>query len=105
MKNFPILLNSARQLWEKYLRRLSPGKVLGIGIRCFCFLSGQFPALTGEHRRRPESALRIMAFVLGLSCLLYTSDAADEEDSGDLGGLRIIKKKKKTHHSEWRLRV
>ena len=25
-------------------------------------------------------------------CLLYTSDAADEEDSVDLGGRRIIKK-------------
>ena len=30
-----------------------------------------------------------------LSCLLYTSDAADEEDSVDLGGRRIIKKKNK----------
>ena len=30
----------------------------------------------------------------GLNCLLYTSDAADEEDSVDLGGRRIIKKKK-----------
>ena len=29
-------------------------------------------------------------------CLLYTSDAADEEDSVDIGGLRIIKKKNKT---------
>ena len=28
-------------------------------------------------------------------CLLYTSDAADEEDSGDLGGRPNIKKKKK----------
>eukprot|EP00656_Telonema_subtile_P028063 TRINITY_DN30316_c0_g1_i2.p1 TRINITY_DN30316_c0_g1~~TRINITY_DN30316_c0_g1_i2.p1 ORF type:complete len:127 (-),score=33.26 TRINITY_DN30316_c0_g1_i2:17-397(-) len=28
-------------------------------------------------------------------CLLYTSDAADEEDSVDLGGRRIIKKKSK----------
>ena len=28
-------------------------------------------------------------------CLLYTSDAADEEDSVDLGGRRIIKKKKR----------
>eukprot|EP00828_Plagiopyla_frontata_P028433 TRINITY_DN36797_c0_g1_i1.p1 TRINITY_DN36797_c0_g1~~TRINITY_DN36797_c0_g1_i1.p1 ORF type:complete len:134 (-),score=21.75 TRINITY_DN36797_c0_g1_i1:84-485(-) len=28
------------------------------------------------------------------SCLLYTSDAADEEDSVDLGGRRTIKKKK-----------
>eukprot|EP00658_Telonema_sp_P-2_P019898 TRINITY_DN17823_c0_g2_i1.p1 TRINITY_DN17823_c0_g2~~TRINITY_DN17823_c0_g2_i1.p1 ORF type:complete len:119 (-),score=37.52 TRINITY_DN17823_c0_g2_i1:98-454(-) len=27
------------------------------------------------------------------TCLLYTSDAADEEDSVDLGGRRIIKKK------------
>ena len=29
------------------------------------------------------------------NCLLYTSDAADEEDSVDLGGRRISKKKKK----------
>src|SRR5678816_4940674 len=30
-----------------------------------------------------------------LDCLLYTSDAADERSSVDLGGRRIIKKKKK----------
>ena len=30
-----------------------------------------------------------------IDCLLYTSDAADEEDSVDLGGRRIIKKKKR----------
>src|SRR5665648_1099737 len=30
-----------------------------------------------------------------MDCLLYTSDAADEEDSVDLGGRRIIKKKNK----------
>ena len=29
-------------------------------------------------------------------CLLYTSDAADERASGDLGGRRVIKKKHKT---------
>ena len=29
-------------------------------------------------------------------CLLYTSEAADERSSVDLGGSRIIKKKKKT---------
>eukprot|EP00658_Telonema_sp_P-2_P010816 TRINITY_DN14106_c0_g1_i1.p1 TRINITY_DN14106_c0_g1~~TRINITY_DN14106_c0_g1_i1.p1 ORF type:complete len:176 (+),score=38.41 TRINITY_DN14106_c0_g1_i1:231-758(+) len=33
-------------------------------------------------------------------CLLYTSDAADEEDSVDLGGRRIIKKKKKIKHDQ-----
>ena len=31
---------------------------------------------------------------MATSCLLYTSDAADEEDSVDLGGRRIIQKKK-----------
>ena len=33
-----------------------------------------------------------------MSCLLYTSDAADERSSVDLGGRRIIKKK--THKEE-----
>ena len=32
------------------------------------------------------------------NCLLYTSDAADERSSVDLGGRRIIKKKKKEIH-------
>ena len=34
------------------------------------------------------------------SCLLYTSDAADERSSVDLGGRRIIKKKKNRRHAE-----
>ena len=33
-------------------------------------------------------------------CLLYTSDAADERSSVDLGGRRIIKKKKKKQIKE-----
>ena len=32
------------------------------------------------------------------ACLLYTSDAADERSSVDLGGRRIIKKKKTDEH-------
>ena len=41
--------------------------------------------------------LILLGIVLGSSifCLLYTSDAADEEDSVDLGGCRIINKQKK----------
>ena len=35
------------------------------------------------------------------SCLLYTSDAADERSSVDLGGRRIIKKKKNKNIEEW----
>ena len=33
------------------------------------------------------------------ACLLYTSDAADERSSVDLGGRRIIKKKKKCKYT------
>mgnify|MGYP003378175817 CR=1 FL=1 len=33
-----------------------------------------------------------------ITCLLYTSDAADERSSVDLGGRRIIKKKKHIKH-------
>ena len=33
--------------------------------------------------------------MLGVACLLYTSDAADERSSVDLGGRRIIKKTNK----------
>ena len=43
----------------------------------------------------PAFALDIQARL----CLLYTSDAADERSSVDLGGRRIIKKKKTTPHS------
>eukprot|EP00658_Telonema_sp_P-2_P061065 TRINITY_DN49821_c0_g1_i3.p1 TRINITY_DN49821_c0_g1~~TRINITY_DN49821_c0_g1_i3.p1 ORF type:complete len:408 (-),score=93.36 TRINITY_DN49821_c0_g1_i3:41-1264(-) len=39
------------------------------------------------------------------ACLLYTSDAADEEDSVDLGGRRIIKKKKETFAGSGRITV
>ena len=41
------------------------------------------------------SALRLWRLP---TCLLYTSDAADERSSVDLGGRRIIKKKKKCRH-------
>ena len=34
-------------------------------------------------------------------CLLYTSDAADERSSVDLGGRRIIKKKKDMKLAVW----
>ena len=37
-------------------------------------------------------------YLFHLICLLYTSDAADERSSVDLGGRRIIKKKKREKH-------
>src|SRR5665648_526342 len=46
------------------------------------------------HQRGPRTVLRSKSPDLVLQeiwgCLLYTSDAADEEDSVDLGGRRII---------------
>ena len=39
-------------------------------------------------------SLEISPYDLSKGCLLYTSDAADERSSVDLGGRRIIKKKK-----------
>ena len=42
----------------------------------------------------PSSTQELLALSSHV-CLLYTSDAADEEDSVDLGGRRIIKKKKR----------
>ena len=37
------------------------------------------------------------------ACLLYTSDAADERSSVDLGGRRIIKKKNNTYTELYRI--
>ena len=52
---------------------------------------------TRPHRSA-EHAIR------GNPCLLYTSDAADERSSVDLGGRRIIKKKKKIKQDEGKLK-
>src|SRR5664280_873200 len=53
------------------------------------WLPDLFPLLIVGLRQQEQHA-RAVLYV----CLLYTSDAADEEDSVDLGGRRIIKKKK-----------
>ena len=45
----------------------------------------------------PLGGLRISIENQAGVCLLYTSDAADERSSVDLGGRRIIKKKKKRY--------
>ena len=43
-----------------------------------------------EHGNKYDDGLPVLIEI----CLLYTSDAADERSSVDLGGRRIIKKKK-----------
>ena len=65
----------------------------------------QLPQTPEEHSDGPTASLhqpwtdsglrrRQCLFCRFGDCLLYTSDAADERSSVDLGGRRIIKKKK-----------
>ena len=51
------------------------------------FLVAEIEKLGFRLEAKPEGAFYVYA------CLLYTSDAADERSSVDLGGRRIIKKK------------
>ena len=64
--------------------------------------------LVGEYQKMAQKRIDDASSQLGLfqswsngtelrGCLLYTSDAADERSSVDLGGRRIIKKKKHDH--------
>ena len=65
-----------------FLRASWPGNWLGMPfvlLECLRFLDIQKNSLSEAGKSMLDA------------CLLYTSDAADEEDSVDLGGRRIIK--------------
>ena len=64
------------------------------GLKKLFELGDQQPVGEGDR------GLRGQRFGQTLVCLLYTSDAADERSSVDLGGRRIIKKKKKSSLGE-----
>ena len=70
-------------------------------IRDSLHISGQIQndsAKTMENKYQEQREALVKA---GLKfCLLYTSDAADERSSVDLGGRRIIKKKTHTDISD-----
>ena len=63
---------------------------------------GQGDQRPAQPARHSQTASGFLHLGLGLEriCLLYTSDAADERSSVDLGGRRIIKKKKKNRHGQ-----
>eukprot|EP00656_Telonema_subtile_P028923 TRINITY_DN3171_c0_g1_i1.p1 TRINITY_DN3171_c0_g1~~TRINITY_DN3171_c0_g1_i1.p1 ORF type:complete len:192 (+),score=24.76 TRINITY_DN3171_c0_g1_i1:554-1129(+) len=63
-----------------------------------CVVACHGPACYRSHGIVASSPSPYSALI---PCLLYTSDAADEEDSVDLGGRRIIKKKKKEKIEVW----
>mgnify|MGYP003380481065 CR=1 FL=1 len=71
----------SRGLGDVYKRQDEDGDVADDGrIGLLSVPAGDY---TLRESRTPE----------GQTCLLYTSDAADERSSVDLGGRRIIKKK------------
>ena len=57
------------------------------------FLPATYALLLEDLNELDAVSFRIRSY---RSCLLYTSDAADERSSVDLGGRRIIKKQHKT---------
>ena len=59
----------------------------------------EFIQLGASPRATIALTLAAKAYAFLKGCLLYTSDAADERSSVDLGGRRIIKKKRKQHHT------
>ena len=82
-----------KELWEVAPEKAKPGLVVhtaGWPMDRSAFGGGFLYHLEGNKVT--------LGFVVGLDyanpCLLYTSDAADERSSVDLGGRRIIKKKK-----------
>src|SRR5664280_3734977 len=63
---------------------------------CFCGVCTMYTILAPGSPMPPRGWFcRLREWGQFRRCLLYTSDAADEEDSVDLGGRRIIKKKKR----------
>ena len=72
----------SRGLGDVYKRQAS--LPVGQGLVCVPRHPGDDPVIVESWLWRSRA----------MSCLLYTSDAADERSSVDLGGRRIIKKKK-----------
>src|SRR5665648_156896 len=83
---------------------LSPNQPIENKIKGKCTI-GQLKAIgqsTNQYRKQNQKIFCLSQWLnvqdvnleILYCCLLYTSDAADEEDSVDLGGRRIIKKKK-----------
>ena len=66
------------------------------------FSNGNFDAPMLTHGKVPPGVpvLQKLKVEVSYICLLYTSDAADERSSVDLGGRRIIKKKNQNKTAE-----
>ena len=78
----------SRGLGDVYKRQDS--RILAVGGICEDAIGGMMAGLSAYGKHIGVSS----SYGAFISCLLYTSDAADERSSVDLGGRRIIQKKK-----------
>src|SRR5678815_5207425 len=86
-KTLPVVRNSAGKMIHGVFVGVGPYLSLGTDLNFDPNLISIFSSSTNVYM--PNTS-----FVIGdgTTCLLYTSDAADERSSVDLGGRRIIKK-------------
>ena len=82
---------------EMCIRDRAPDYAFKIGESIKFLVEAKKPFVNLAENPEPAYQLRYYAWnaKLPISCLLYTSDAADDLLCVDLGGRRIIKKKKK----------
>ena len=71
----------SRGLGDVYKRQMMDGSLMDDG------------KTVASYDYNVETSRKVVDFAHAIGCLLYTSDAADERSSVDLGGRRIIKKK------------
>ena len=90
---------------EDGIRDLVRSRGLGDVYKRQVFNGGRGALPGGRYGQVGHELLEIEVAQDGLQmgCLLYTSDAADERSSVDLGGRRIIKKKNKIYIQRRRL--
>ena len=90
---------SALELFDGEPLRLlpGPGQLLFAGAAGAALMSGA--GLPPISTLRDRVARGRMGSLRGWTCLLYTSDAADERSSVDIGGRRLIKKKTRVHRN------
>ena len=82
----------SRGLGDVYKRQLSQREKDVTALVCLGYTNREIGARLHISRETVKDRLE--------TCLLYTSDAADERSSVDLGGRRIIKKKKTVKQGE-----
>src|SRR5678815_1149470 len=73
-----------------FVREKGRAKLTGLGLRLLPQLTQAFDTIEtafAQHREEDEALLTVATtFTFANTCLLYTSDAADERSSVDLGG-------------------